>query len=181
MYKRSEPNQNTRRESERRHEHERHERRESDRRHESLRDEYVPARPNHSERRHAEHRSNHNIHRHEHSHGNHRHNHEHSRGHHHEHNHHEHCHDNRRDECRDHHKPRKKDKNPILGFIPTSIYNPEDGKILGFLSVEDLILIALILMFLDSDEEGDNLMVYALIYVLASDWFDMEGFLGKFL
>ena len=173
MYKRSEPNQNTRRESERR--------RESEHRHEPRRDEYIPARPNHSERRHTEHRSNHNTHRHEHSHGNHRHNHEHSRGHHHEHNHHDHCHDNHRhNECRDHRKP-KKDKNPILGFIPTSIYNPEDGKILGFLSVEDLILIALILMFLDSDEEGDNLMVYALIYVLASDWFDMEGFLGKFL
>ena len=35
-------------------------------------------------------------------------------------------------------------------------------------------LIAMILMFLDSEEEGDNLMVYALLYVLASDWIDID-------
>ena len=39
-------------------------------------------------------------------------------------------------------------------------------------------IIALILMFLDSEEDGDNLMVYALIYVLASEWIDFD--FGKF-
>ena len=74
----------------------------------------------------------------------------------------------------------KHNKNPIFSFIPSSLYNPENGKILGFLTAEDLLIIALIIMFLDSDEEGDNLMVYALLYVLASEWLDLD-FFKKFL
>ena len=71
--------------------------------------------------------------------------------------------------------PEQKQKNnPLLSFIPSSVYNPENGKILGFLSAEDLLLIAMILMFLDSEEDGDNLMVYALLYVLASEWIDID-------
>ena len=137
-----------------------------------------------------EHRNQHHSHNgntHHHSGHNHSHHHrrdEHDRSHHQHHNHHnDHSH-SRHEHHSQHnehnqHTP-KKSKNPILGFIPTSIYNPEDGKILGFLTAEDLLLIAMILMFLDSEEEGDNLMVYALLYVLASEWIDMD-FFKKFI
>jgi len=86
------------------------------------------------------------------------------------HNHHNHSH------YHEHKESQKHNKNPLLSFIPSSIYNPENGKILGFLSAEDLLLIAMILIFLDSEEEGDNLMVYALLYVLASEWIDIGNF-----
>jgi len=131
----------------------------------------------HSEHRHNEHR-NHNHHPHrEHERHSHSHNH-HERHEHHNHSHHSHENHNEHNEHK--HESPKKNKNPILGFIPTSVYNPEDGKILGFLTAEDLLLIAMILMFLDSEEEGDNLMVYALLYVLASEWVDIGDFF-KFL
>jgi len=104
-------------------------------------------------------------------------------GHNHPHNHrrdeHNHTHHRHNDEHNHNHHssvPPKNNKNPILGFIPSSIYNPENGKIFGFLSAEDLLLIAMILIFLDSDEDGDNLMVYALLYVLASEWIDIGDF-----
>lgn len=117
--------------------------------------------------------------RHRHNEHNHRDNHnndrsfEHNRHAHSRHNEHEH-HNHRHNECHEQQLPPKSGKNPLLGFIPTSIYNPETGKILGFLSAEDLLLVAMILMFLDSEEEGDNLMVYALLYVLASEWIDID-------
>ena len=69
-------------------------------------------------------------------------------------------------------------KNPLLSFIPSSVYNPDNKKIFGFLTADDLLIVALIIMFLDSDEEGDNLMVYALLFVLISGWFDFD--LSKF-
>ena len=90
-------------------------------------------------------------------------------------NHHEHSHNHEHERL----PPPKNNKNPLFSFIPTSVYNPENGKILGFLSAEDLLLIAMILIFLDSEEEGDNLMVYALLYVLASEWIDVEKFFTK--
>jgi len=92
---------------------------------------------------------------------------------------HEHEHEHGNNHEREHLPPPKNNKNPILSFIPTSVYNPENGKILGFLSAEDLLLIAMILIFLDSEEDGDNLMVYALLYVLASEWIDLEKFFTK--
>jgi hypothetical protein len=98
----------------------------------------------------------------------------------HTHHHNEHGHAHNREHKHHHHEPPKDNKNPIFSFIPTSIYDPDTRKILGFLSAEDLLIIAMILMFLDSEEEGDNLMVYALLYVLASDWIDMD-FVKNFL
>gem|GEM_PF-3443659 len=105
---------------------------------------------------------------------------EHARRHEHEQTHH-HEHEHERENEHEHEPlpPSKNNKNPILSFIPSSIYNPESGKILGFLSAEDLLLIAMILIFLDSEEDGDNLMVYALLYVLASEWVDLEKFFTK--
>lgn len=71
---------------------------------------------------------------------------------------------------------REKRKNPILGFIPPTIYNSETHKILGFLSSEDLLLVALILIMLDSEDDcGEPFLVYALIYLLLD--FDLSDFL----
>ncbi len=64
----------------------------------------------------------------------------------------------------------------LTGLIPQSLYNPETGKVLGFLSAEDLLLVALILMILDGgdEQEGDNvLLVYALLYILISEHIDL--------
>ena len=60
-------------------------------------------------------------------------------------------------------------------FIPSGIYNPDNGKIFGLLSPEDLLLIALILVLLDnSDESEDNtLLILALVYILASEYVDL--------
>jgi len=112
------------------------------------------------------HHNNHNEHRREH--------HSYNRDTHNRHNHRHNVHNHSR--RHEHKEPPKQNKNPLLSFIPSSIYNQENGKILGFLSAEDLLLIAMILIFLDSDEEGDNLMVYALLYVLASEWIDIGNF-----
>jgi len=137
----------------------------------------------HERERHNDTRSNHNVRQpkreYAQRHDNHRHS-EHNthndRRHHENHSRHEHRHHNEHTHHDHHHrgKHHKNAKNPLLSFIPSSVYNPENGKILGFLSAEDLLLIAMILMFLDSEEDGDNLMVYALLYILASDWFDLD-------
>lgn len=63
----------------------------------------------------------------------------------------------------------------LTRFIPQSVYNPETGKVLGFMSAEDLLIAALIILIIDSsDEETDNTMlVYPLIYILISDHIDL--------
>ena len=60
---------------------------------------------------------------------------------------------------------------PLLKFIPQSIYNPETGKVLGFLSAEDLLIAALILLLIDNrnTDEDNSLLIYALVYILISD------------
>lgn len=65
---------------------------------------------------------------------------------------------------------------PLLGLIPKHIYNPDTKKILGFLSSEDLLLIALIFLFLESSEEDNPLMVLALVYVLLGEYIDFGDF-----
>lgn len=64
---------------------------------------------------------------------------------------------------------------PLTKFLPQSLYNSETGKILGFLSAEDLLLVAVILLLIDeADEDGDNsMLIYALLYVLLSDHFNL--------
>ena len=47
-------------------------------------------------------------------------------------------------------KPEQKEtkcrkEHPLTKFIPQSVYDPKSGKVLGFLSAEDLLLVALIL------------------------------------
>lgn len=65
----------------------------------------------------------------------------------------------------------------ISNLIPKSVYNSETKKILGFLEAEDLLIIALIFLFLE-DKSGDNqLLILALLYVLLSDYINLEDFL----
>ncbi len=65
---------------------------------------------------------------------------------------------------------------PLLGMIPRNIYNPDSKKILGFLSSEDLLLIALIFLFLESSDDDNPLMVLALVYVLLGEYIDFGDF-----
>ncbi len=65
---------------------------------------------------------------------------------------------------------------PLLGLIPRHIYNPHTKKILGFLSSEDLLLIALIFLFLESNDDDNPLLVLALVYVLLGDYIDLGDF-----
>ncbi|MBO5955787.1 MAG: hypothetical protein J6Q10_03190 [Clostridia bacterium] len=66
-----------------------------------------------------------------------------------------------------------------MDFIPKNIFNPESKKILGFFTSEDLLLIALIFLFLESNDEDNPLMVLALVYVLLADYIDFDN-LGDF-
>lgn len=77
-------------------------------------------------------------------------------------------------------KPEQKEtkcrkEHPLTKFIPQSVYDPKSGKVLGFLSAEDLLLVALILLMIDTDDgETDNsMLVYALIYILISEHIDL--------
>lgn len=72
--------------------------------------------------------------------------------------------------------PPPKKKNPLLGFLPPSVYNPETKKIFGFLEAEDLLLGALILMLLENEEQENSMLVYALLYVLLGDKIDLTKF-----
>ncbi len=65
----------------------------------------------------------------------------------------------------------------LRSFIPKNIYNPETKKILGFLEAEDLLIIALIFLFMENSEEDNSLMIPLLIYVLVSDHIDLGDFL----
>ena len=65
-------------------------------------------------------------------------------------------------------------KNGFLqGLLPSSIYDFQSKKLFGILSAEDLLLIALIFLFLEK-EDGDNvLMILALGYILLSDYIEL--------
>jgi len=64
----------------------------------------------------------------------------------------------------------------LEGFLPGAVYNPENKKIFGVLSAEDLLLVALIFLFADSSDEDGNLMCLALLYVLLSDYIDLSDY-----
>lgn len=67
----------------------------------------------------------------------------------------------------------EKHKNFLFDLLPPALYNSETKKILGIINAEDLLLVALIFMFLDNDENDNQLIVYALIYILLSDYIDL--------
>ncbi len=67
--------------------------------------------------------------------------------------------------------------NTIRGFLPPHLYNRETKKLFGFFTAEDLLLIALILIFSESEENDDPFTILALIYILLSDYIDLPDFL----
>ena len=69
----------------------------------------------------------------------------------------------------------KKADHPLMKFIPKSLYNPETGKVLGVMSADDLLIVALILIMLDSgdDCEDNSMLIYALIYILLSEYIEL--------
>lgn len=64
-------------------------------------------------------------------------------------------------------------KNPILGMIPPALYHPETKKVLGIFSAEDLLLAGLIFLLLENEELEDPMILYALLYILISDYIDL--------
>lgn len=70
-------------------------------------------------------------------------------------------------------QPPKSRKNPILGMIPPALYNPETKKVLGVLSAEDLLLAGLIFLLLENEELEDPMILYALLYILISDYIEL--------
>lgn len=84
--------------------------------------------------------------------------------------------DNKKD-CNKDHKKGEGVKNP-LKFLPKEIYNPKTHKFFGKLSGEDILIIGLILMILDSGCDEDLLLALALLYILLSDWIDFGNILS---
>ncbi len=70
--------------------------------------------------------------------------------------------------------PPKPEPKGIWGWIPPALYNPETKKVLGMFSGEDLLLIGLIFLLLENEEKQDNTLIYALLYILLSDYFLQE-------
>ncbi len=65
-------------------------------------------------------------------------------------------------------------KSNFLQFLlPSSLYDSKSKKLFGFLSAEDLLLIALIFLFLEKEDNDNLLMVLALGYILLSDYIDL--------
>ena len=73
--------------------------------------------------------------------------------------------------------PRQEEKkiptHPILGWIPSSVYNPATKKVLGMFTAEDLLLAGLIFLLLENEENQDPMLLYALLYLLISDYIDL--------
>ncbi len=65
------------------------------------------------------------------------------------------------------------DKNFIFNFLPTSVYNPNTQKVFGFMTAEDLMLGAAILILLENKDSENQLLALALLYVLVSDYIDL--------
>lgn len=55
----------------------------------------------------------------------------------------------------------------LLDILPNELYNRRTKKILGLVTAEDLLLIALILLAADSDDRDGKALVFALLYILA--------------
>lgn len=81
--------------------------------------------------------------------------------------------------CREHDKSTKNEhvfKNPLT-FLPKEIYNPKTHKFFGKISADDILLMGLILLVLDSGCDDDLILALALGYILLSDYFDFGNIL----
>lgn len=65
----------------------------------------------------------------------------------------------------------------LYNLLPPSVYNHQSKKLFGFLSAEDLLLLALIFLFAESDSEDSSLLSLALMYILVSEHFDLPDLL----
>lgn len=65
----------------------------------------------------------------------------------------------------------------LSSVVPSSIYNPATKRVLGFLTAEDLLIIALVFLFAENSEKCDPLLIPALIYILISDYIDFPDIL----
>lgn len=61
-------------------------------------------------------------------------------------------------------------------FLPPAVYDKNTKKIFGIIGAEDLLLLALIFLFMEKDDEENSLLVLALVFVLLSDFIDLSGF-----
>ena len=61
----------------------------------------------------------------------------------------------------------------LQGLLPSSIYDFQSKKLFGILSAEDLLLIALIFLFLEKEDGDNTLMILALGYILLSDYIEL--------
>ncbi len=54
----------------------------------------------------------------------------------------------------------------LLDILPSELYNRRTKKILGLVTAEDLLLLALILLVAENDD-ADKALIFALLYILA--------------
>ncbi len=74
-------------------------------------------------------------------------------------------------------KSQTRDFKKLLNFLPKELYNPESHKFFGKLTAEDILLLGLILLVMDSD--GDYILALALLYILLSDFLDFGNILSS--
>ncbi len=67
--------------------------------------------------------------------------------------------------------------NNPLTFLPHEIYDPKTHKFFGIITAEDILLIGLMLLVLDSDCDDKIFLAVALGYILLSDYFDFGNIL----
>ncbi len=67
-------------------------------------------------------------------------------------------------------KPPPKEESPIFRLIPKALYDPDTQKIFGVFRAEELLIAALILILLQDKKKENTPVVYALAYILLSDF-----------
>lgn len=58
-------------------------------------------------------------------------------------------------------------------LLPPMLYQPETKKILGMISAEDLLLAGLIFLLTEEENRENRWLLYALLYILISDYIDL--------
>ena len=74
---------------------------------------------------------------------------------------------------RDAEKGVRKRQDFLGSILPKGLYNSKTKKLFGVLCAEDLMLVALIFLLLESDSEDNIMTVLVLLYVLLSDYIDL--------
>lgn len=67
----------------------------------------------------------------------------------------------------------KKIINSFLDMLPSSVYNKESKKFFSIIGLEDLLLIVLIFLLTENGDGEESLLIYALLYLLISDYVDI--------